>query len=188
MSYFKASGLTLVELLVVLAISAILLGSAFPGIGHLMNQSQRHSATSELIALINLARHTAIHEQTSVTLCPLTTSQTCSSNWELPIVAFRDPTHTKSLAVPAQLIRQISPPAHGYLIVRSANRPYFRFRPSGRAREAIGNIVWCPDDHDPRYASQIRINMGGRPLRSDDSNGDGIVEGTGGTPVSCNPS
>ncbi|MDX1458512.1 MAG: GspH/FimT family pseudopilin [Marinobacter sp.] len=185
MSNFRISGFTLVELLVVLAISAILLANAIPGIGQLVNQSQRYSATSELIALINLARQTAIQERTSVTLCPLNETQTCTSDWRLPLVAFRDPDRTKTLVSVNQLIREISPPTYGYLIVKSANRPYFQFRPSGMAREAIGNITWCPDDRDPTFASQIRINMGGRPLLSEDSDHDGIVEGTNGNPVSC---
>lgn len=178
-------GFTLTELLIVLAIAAIVLGQVVPGIGSLATNSRKQSAVSDLIALINLARNTAAHEQTAVTLCPLDPNNKCIADWSLPLTAFRDPSRSKTLTAETQIIRVSNGWALGHLTVKSSNRPYFRFRPSGMALEAIGNITWCPPDNDARNAEQIRINMGGRPSLAIDSNGDGIVEGTDGKPVSC---
>lgn len=178
-------GLTLIELIVVVVLVGVLAAMAVPGWSGLVTSSHKHAAVSELVTLINLARNTAIQEQISVTLCPLDTSGACSHDWNQPITVFRDPARKRVLERQNQVIRVAMSQAHGRLIVKSAHRRYFGFRPSGHAREAIGNILWCPPDNDPGKASQIRINMGGRPILARDTSGDGIVEGADGAPVSC---
>lgn len=178
-------GFTLIELLIVMTILAIVAGTAIPGLNELWKNGNRHAAINDLVTLINLARNTAIQENTTVTLCPLNSSDQCVADWSLPIVAFRDPERDKRVNSNSQLLRMIPPPSSGHLVVRSANRPYFQFQPTGMARYAIGNIVWCPSDNNNQSAAQIRINMGGRPLLSKDQDGDGIVEGSDGRPVTC---
>ncbi|MBD3657663.1 MULTISPECIES: GspH/FimT family pseudopilin [Marinobacter] len=179
------SGFTLVELLIVLAIVAIVASQVVPAMGGVIANSRKHSAISDLITLINLARNSAVQEQGAVTLCPLDATNSCIADWSHPIAVFRDPARTKTLSDPSQLIRLSSGLAGGRLIVKSGNRPYFRFRPTGMALEAIGNLVWCPPDNDVTRAAQIRINMGGRPQLARDTNGDGIVEDAYGQAISC---
>lgn len=178
-------GVTLLELLIVVVLLSILAVMATPNWSSWAEDSHRRTTISDLVTLINLARNTAVQEQTSVTLCPLDASGKCSRDWNRPITVFRDPERKRILASQQQVVRVAAPPKQGRLEVRTANRRYFGFRPSGHAREAIGNIIWCPPDNDPRKASQIRINMGGRPILARDTKGDGIVEGANGAPVSC---
>lgn len=185
MNNYEHRGFTLVELVIVVAISVILLSQVVPGMGNLIKHSQRHSAVSDLITLLNLARSTSVQEQQIVTLCPLDDNNQCTGDWSRPITAFRDPTRSKTLSSPSQVIRIGLPPKHGRLIVKSGNRSYFRFRATGMAREAIGNIVWCPDNGDATVAAQIRINMGGRPQLAKDMDGDGVAEDAYGHPISC---
>lgn len=179
------NGFTLIELVITLAIVAVLAAMAIPALDGLVANSRRHAAMADLISLINLARNTAISRQTSVTLCPLDEGKKCISDWNRPIAVFLDPQRTKMLSDPDRLIRVSSGLTGGRLVVKSGNRPYFRFRPTGMAKEAIGNLVWCPDDNDASKASQIRINMGGRPMLATDKDGDGVVEDAYGQPVSC---
>lgn len=181
----RQDGLTLIELLIVIVLVGTLASVAIPSWSGLITSSHRHAAMSELVTLINLARNTAVQEQISTTLCPLDSNNKCSHDWSRPITAFRDPQRKRRLDSQAQIIRTAELRNPGSLIVKSANRPYFGFRPNGHAREAIGNLLWCPPDNDPRKASQIRINMGGRPVFSQDTNGDGVVEGADGSPVNC---
>ncbi|QSP96129.1 GspH/FimT family pseudopilin [Marinobacter salinisoli] len=180
-----SAGFTLVELVLTLAILAIITVYALPSMERLVKKGRQHSSVSELIALINLARNTAITERVSVTLCPITANNKCGSDWTEPLVVFRDPLRTKTISDTDQIIRILALPASGSLQGNTGIRNYFRFRPTGLAKEAIGNIVWCPSDGDTRYASQIRINMGGRPLISPDTDGDGIPNGANGLPITC---
>ncbi|KAA1171693.1 prepilin-type N-terminal cleavage/methylation domain-containing protein [Marinobacter salinexigens] len=182
---YKQKGFTLIELVIVLAICAVCLGGAIPSLNQVWDASNRRSAVNDLVSLINLARTTAIQEHSVITLCPLGSDNKCISDWNRPISVFRDPGRAKELTADSQLLRTLAAPQSGHLIVRSANRPYFQFQPTGIARFAIGNIIWCPEDNDSSLASQIRINMGGRPSISKDRDGDGVVEGSDGQPISC---
>lgn len=179
------AGFTLAELAIVLAISAIVVALTIPGMGSLIDNAARRSTSADLISALNLARNTAIVEQTTITICPLDSESKCSDDWSLPVTAFRDPGRSRSVDENSQIVRVVSPPETGRLIVRSGIRDYFRFRGTGLAREAIGNIIWCPDSNDPTYAIQIRINMGGRPQIAEDSDGDGVAEDAYGQPIDC---
>jgi len=180
-----SKGLTLLELLITLAIIAVVAAFAAPTLSELIKSTARNSSTADLISLINLARATAIEEQTSVTLCPLSSLNKCTKDWSRPLTAFRDPNRNRQIDSPSETIRVYSSHGSGYLQGKTGIRNYFRFRPTGLAQEAIGNIIWCPMNKDPTYASQVRINMGGRPFSAQDTNGDGVVESANGDPVSC---
>jgi type IV fimbrial biogenesis protein FimT len=178
-------GITLVEMLVVLVIVAIVAMQVTPSFTRLLSASDRHSEISDLITLINLARNTAIYEQTTVTLCPVDADSRCSRDWKLPLVAFRDPQRTKTVAMPSQIIWQRQINHIGTIRGATGIHTYFQFNSSGLAYGAIGNITWCPDNGDATLAAQIRINMGGRPTLAKDRDGDDIVEDSGGRPVAC---
>jgi type IV fimbrial biogenesis protein FimT len=180
----KSAGMTLLELLISIALISIVTTFALPSFHNLLKSMERRSVTSDLVSLINLARTTAIEHQTAVTLCPLDQNNRCTHNWSLPVVAFKDSNRDRILSTNSDIIRTYQT-ASGKLEGNAGIRNYFRFRATGLAQEAIGNLTWCPHDRDSAYAAQIRINMGGRPYVAKDSNGDGFVENAVGDPVRC---
>jgi len=178
-------GFTLIELLIVLLIASTILTQAIPWFGTLVVNANKQSAASELVSLLNLARNTAISEGQTVTVCAINFENKCDRDWSNPIVAFRDPDRLKRISDDRQIIRLFEPTPDGRFDANLGIRNYLRFRSSGMAREAIGNVVWCPKSGDTRMAFQLRINMGGRIHSSQDSDGDGIIEDTAGQPISC---
>lgn len=183
--HYHGRGFTLVELSIVLLILSIVVTQAVPFLGSVLASSERHSSASELIALLNVARHTAVSEGRTVTVCALDVNDKCTGSWSNPVVAFRDPKRKGELDSPNQVIRVLEPNNRGIFHAHLGIRNYLRFRSTGMAREAIGNVVWCPKNGDLGYAFQIRINMGGRIHRAIDTDGDGVVEGAKGLPISC---
>lgn len=181
----SAFGFTLMELAVVLVIVAIIATFAVPVTTGFIDSSGRRSATANLIALLNLARNTAIAEHTSVTICSINSDRECADDWHLPIVAFRDPERSKTIDDTAQIVRSMQSLETGRLIVRSGIHNHFSFTASGWSKGTLGNFVWCPESNDSRYAAQVRINMGGRPRTAKDFDGDGVVESASGDPIDC---
>lgn len=178
-------GFTLLELLVVIIVIGVLFSYAVATTANFLNSVHRQSEISELVTLLNLARNTAVTEGQSVTVCSLGSDNRCTSDWTGPLTAFRDPDRSKTVTQPSQIIRQFQPENGGTLKPNGGIRNYFRFRNTGMAREAIGNLTWCPRDGNRGLAAQLRINMGGRILLATDKDGDGIVEDSQGRPINC---
>ncbi|MBJ6138651.1 GspH/FimT family pseudopilin [Marinobacter litoralis] len=182
----KTCGFTLVELLVAIVIISVIANYTVPSLGSLLNSARRQSAVSDMIALINFARNTAIMEQRTITMCPLDQTNRCSNNWNnTPITVFRDSDADRVLSSTNDVVRIKELTKGGTWKASTANRSYFRFFATGQASYAIGNMVWCPDNKNSGMAAQVIINMGGRPRLSGDQDGDGILEDANGNPVVC---
>jgi type IV fimbrial biogenesis protein FimT len=178
-------GFTLIELMLVIVILSITLWIGLPSMGNLVEQTYRKTSLNNLISGLHLARTSAIFEQTHVTLCPLDAENRCVRDWRQPVSIFRDPKRQRQLTSSDALIRVIAPPKRGNLKGRTGIRRHFGFTPSGMAKDAIGHILWCPDDGDATQAYQLLINMGGRLRIARDRDSNGIVEGSNGKDVSC---
>lgn len=73
----KARGFTLTELLVTLAISALLLALAGPSFTRQRGEAALRSATSQTMAALHLARRLALARGQSITVCPSADGQRC---------------------------------------------------------------------------------------------------------------
>lgn len=89
-------GFTLVELLVTLAIGAILLAIAIPGYAFFLNASRLTAVTNDLVTALHLTRSEAIKRGMRVTACktsnPMADLPTCDSaaNWQQGWLVFVD--------------------------------------------------------------------------------------------------
>jgi type IV fimbrial biogenesis protein FimT len=84
-SRLKASGVTLIELIVVMTIAAILIAIAVPSYKYVTTSNRIAGEINDLLGDISYARYEAIKEGLNVTICPAATptSSTCDSgtNW-----------------------------------------------------------------------------------------------------------
>jgi len=85
----KNNGFTLVELMVAIAIVAILMMVALPNLNSFIVRMRVDNEISELNRLLLTARNIAVNEGISVTVCPLT-SNNCTANWQNELSAFTD--------------------------------------------------------------------------------------------------
>lgn len=77
----SSSGFTLVEMMVALAIAAILLAIAVPSYSGSQLNSQLRASANDLIGSINFARSEAIKGGTVVTLCASSDGENCGGAW-----------------------------------------------------------------------------------------------------------
>ena len=76
------TGLTMIEILVVLAIAGILAAAATPSLTSFVNSMRLTSTSTQLISDLNRARSEAIKRNRRVLVCPRGTDTTCGASWQ----------------------------------------------------------------------------------------------------------
>ncbi|HTE39950.1 MAG TPA: GspH/FimT family pseudopilin [Steroidobacteraceae bacterium] len=157
-------GLAFVELLVVLAIVAIVMGLALPSFGNLFRSAARTSTVNDFMHAIFLARSQAIMLNGVVSICRSTDGETCDDKamgWDRGWIVF----HNLDRDQPAN--RDDGEPlvhrhAGSEVMSITSNRLSFSFRPTNQA-DVNGTIIFC----DPRGTNAdgraIVISHTGRP-------------------------
>jgi type IV fimbrial biogenesis protein FimT len=86
------AGVTALETMLVLAILAMLLVLAVPGLRALMLDTRRSTRVLDMVATLNLARSEALKRGTRVTACPSADGLDCNDDtrWETGWIVFSD--------------------------------------------------------------------------------------------------
>jgi type IV fimbrial biogenesis protein FimT len=181
-------GLSLIELIVTLALSAILLRLALPGFQDLLASQRAAAASNAITATIALARTSAIVYRLPVLVCPNDMGQ-CGNrtHWPRGALVFADRNNNRQ--------RDDEEPLYGTLPAFEAgasvewrsfrNRSYLLFLPDGLTDWQNGHFQYCPNSNNPRHARQIIVNAQGRTRLAPDSDRDGIRENAQGQPLQC---
>ncbi len=93
--YFKSkasAGFTLVEVLVVLSITAIIVGAATPSFMNIMANNRVAAASNELVTSLNLAKSEAVRSGQTIVLCKSPAANQCdnSASWNGGLLLFQD--------------------------------------------------------------------------------------------------
>ena len=91
MSLRWSKGFTLLELMVTIAIVAILAAIAFPSFQTTIRSNRVSSANNEVIGLVNLARSEAIRSGRGGGVCGSSDGSDCDGDWAEGMLAFSDP-------------------------------------------------------------------------------------------------
>lgn len=137
-------GFTLVELLVSMAVLAVLLGIAVPSFQAVVASSQLSSRTNDLVGALSLARSEAIRRGVRVTLCKSSDGASCAStgDWDQGWITFVDTTRsgTDAAVDSGETVIQIyQGNANAVSIKGSTNvANYVSFASDGRAKVMAG--------------------------------------------------
>jgi type IV fimbrial biogenesis protein FimT len=149
-------GFSLVELLVVLVISAILASQAFPFAHHLITQSRIKGATSEVLRAIQMARTEAIGKGT-IYLCD--DSVECKFDHRTrQLLVLLDRADTRDFSR-MELLASVDMPNNTYLSWRRFRGDALAFRANGLAYFQNGHFLVC---HQNR-GRKVVVNWVGRP-------------------------
>jgi type IV fimbrial biogenesis protein FimT len=181
-------GHSLLEIFIVLGIIGILLSLSLPGYQELVQKTAGNSSLRLLAKHIAIARSNAIATNLTVTLCPSDDGQTCSRTWSNGYIVFTDRNEDRIINQDDKLIRHQQARSRSGAITWRAfqNRQYLQIDAMGFMRHQSGNFTYCPHSNVPAHAHQIIVNATGRTRFAIDSDGDGIREGSNGTPLNCN--
>ena len=145
MSASQLRGFTLVELMITIAILAILLGLAVPSFRNLIVSNRITGHANELIASLQIARSEAIRNNARVVVCASTDASTCTGGpaWLNGWIVFVD-TDRNGNRNGAETVLRSGTIRAGTLVVNSAaigNTGSIVFRSDGLAHLANGALL-----------------------------------------------
>ena len=178
-------GFTLIELMVTVAILAIVTAVALPNFDDFIRRTRVDNEVSELHRLLLTARNSAINTDQNVTICGIDNSSKCTtgSGWKNEIVVFIDANNNSTLDADEEVFKRKAAATTGdRLEFTSASIIY---TPSGRTTvDTSGTFKYCPNEHvdDSRG---IEISASGRVYATTDQNNDGKDQTRDGSNFTC---
>ena len=175
-------GLTLLEMLVAVAVLAIVLTTVAPNVQSILIKNRITSDLNNLSAVTQRARFTAVDEQTNVVLCPTENYASCVNSWQNAKMVFIDSNGNGSRDGNENLVVASDP-------LNSANIIYgvtgsLVFNEQGGI-DTSATITLCPKDNDVKYASALLLSLYGRVSVAVDSNNNGTKEDLAGNELTC---
>ena len=156
----RDNGLTLIELLVALAVAAVLVTVGAPAMKSLLERFRAQDAISQWQGDLVYARQVAAAYQTSVTVCPLGGTASCDGNWSTGYTAFIDVNGNGALEVEDEALHQRS--AIDSRDSVNPNAPQqFRFNDEGFSEDP-GTLVYCPGTSDNALSRGLSVSSTGQ--------------------------
>jgi len=157
-------GLSLLELMITVAITAILLTLAVPSYQSFVERNRADTATYLLTSLFASARATAVTYRRITSVCPTDgTSPWCTSDgdWSRGWLMFTDPDGDRQPDTPDEVLRHERFPVHPSLRLQSSRgRPQLRYLPDGRSAGSNLTVKICDES---RVLVEVVVNNAGRP-------------------------
>lgn len=165
----RTRGFTLIELMVTIAILAILMTIAVPSFMDTIRNNRVASYTNEFTSSLTLARAEASKRGLPVTICASNADQTdcvAGTNWSNGWLIFTDPAGAGKIAADgSELVIDRSRGLSGNIGLNSTNDTYVRFAGNGSPNIVAGTEIeftvkgaTCTD----KNLRRIRINPTGR--------------------------
>lgn len=176
----QQNGFTLIELIVTLAVAAILVTAGIPSFQQFVQNNRRSAQLDALVGALQIARSQAISQRTTVGVCAssnsLTATPTCGTDWSKGWIVFLDKNGNGAVDSGEDMVR-VFPALDGdnSLTPTLTGGSVIDYQSSGLSN-VHGYFTLC-DSRKEAYARTIIINAVGA-VRTDDKTD------SGGTP-SC---
>lgn len=157
-------GTTLVELMVALALLAILLGLAAPGFERVAAGQRASAAVNTLVASFQQARMRALARTGHVGLCPSRDGASCSGGleWQHGWLAWDDLDGNRRLDPGEPVLGRHQALPEGVRATSSVGRPRLHYRPDGSADGSNLTLTVCLLQA-PGHGRAVVVNNAGRP-------------------------
>lgn len=160
-SFFFQFGLTLIELILVLAITAILAGLASPAISSWVDTARSKAVRQQISSLLSDARYRALSRAEILTICRLEAGQ-CSSDFGFPLSTFVDLDKDAVLDVDEALLSEVTARIPEKARINwNRKGGYLRFWPNGGTGALTGSVTYC-DSETPKNDFRVVVARTGR--------------------------
>jgi type IV fimbrial biogenesis protein FimT len=168
----RQSGFTLIEVLIVVAIAAILLSLAAPTFREMLVKRSVQAAAETLASDMRFARSEALKRSTRTVICRSTDGSSCATalgSWSDGWLVFVDSNVTAAgTAIPGEdlvRVQQALPNIASMMSINPAGTLLsYRFEPTGVSASAFSNFVVTPTGTVPAGSTRLLcISRSGRP-------------------------
>jgi len=181
----NASGFTLLELMVTVALAGILIMIAVPSFSEMIKNNRLSAQINELTAATNLARSEAIKRNQPVTICRSASGTACAAGWPSSTngwLVFVNPNNNSSLDGGEEILR-VNKEISGNNTLKYSSS-LLTYTPQGDVPTFNGTFVLC-DDRGATQAKGLIVLPSGLTRKAVDNNNDNLVEDINGTNVTC---
>lgn len=164
------SGFTLVELMVTVAVAAVILTAGVPGFAEFVKNNRLTTATNELLGALNLARSEAIKRGIRVTACTSSDGTACAAtgNWAQGWIVFTDPNNDAGYDSSSDTLLRVQQAIEGNISMtgNSSVSSYISYTADGQSKLTsgafqAGTIKVC-DDRSGKVGRNIILIQTGR--------------------------
>lgn len=180
----KQQGMTLLELMIALAILALLIGMGGPAMQDFIERQRVNATAQQMQRQLTSARLHAVTSGHRVIFCGADAEFNCVRDNPQQFIVFEDHNQNRRLdpEEPLHSVWDIPNGANAQLRT-SLNVSYSTFNPDGSSRQC-GSIIICSADGNPEHIRRITVSCPGRIYRALPGE-DGIVHNVDGTPIDC---
>jgi type IV fimbrial biogenesis protein FimT len=163
----RQEGFTLAELLVTLAVGALVLSLGVPSYAQFTQDAQQVRSANDLLSTLHVARDLAVTRNARVTVCPSKTGLDCdTADWQNGWIVFVDEDGDRTVDAD-ETVTLAGDELGGVQVASAAFSQFLIFRPNGRVmvdntRQNSGEFTLC-DKRGPTYARVLVIGTSGRP-------------------------
>lgn len=157
----KEAGFSLIELVVTVAVAAIILAIALPAFGAMLQHARERRAYELLTLAFASARLESVKAGRPVTVCPSSDGLGCRDDdvWTQGWIIYEDPERSPQPGDGDAVLQRFDAIGKGLRLRSSAGRKRVRFVPSGWAYGSNVSVRLCGSDG---YLGAVIVNIAGR--------------------------